>query len=356
MSRMLVSQLTAASSGPAAPSAAAASTLLALLPSFQYYSLYVAGLTSAQQFLAGLRAAQPDVEALLRGAEKEAGRSVAALLIAPARRLPNYGVLPCCVASHSSLAPPLPSHCWYFSAPPRCASLTWQASTWRRCCGGPRSRLQSARRSARPSALSTSSARFVTATPCMHAHASTSPPLHAHVRVSTRLAFTEAAFHRAPPTLPHPAAGGQPFACRSPEPRKGGGDGRDAELAARRTAAAHRRPRCTAPTVCERTRNQTRRAHAPRARHPWCTCACTCTGRYVSEGPLVELSLEGQRAGSARHAVLFNDILMLLTTRSSGPRQISEVIAQIMPSSARRPIQRAPHPAVPTGAALNVHR
>ena len=91
LSRMLIAQLCAAASTPVAPSAAAVTTLLHLLPSYKVYATYVAGLTSAQQSIAILRAADPAVGQLVSLAEEASGSSVGDLLLAPARRLPDYG-------------------------------------------------------------------------------------------------------------------------------------------------------------------------------------------------------------------------------------------------------------------------
>ena len=92
LSGMMVAQINAASETPCAPSAAAASTLLALLPSYKCYTLYVSALTASQQTLASMREADASVDELLAGAEVQAGDSLANLLVAPARRLPNYGL------------------------------------------------------------------------------------------------------------------------------------------------------------------------------------------------------------------------------------------------------------------------
>lgn len=92
LSGMMVAQLSAAADTPCAPSAAAASTLLALLPSYKCYTLYVSALTTAQHTLASMREADDSVHELLASAEANAGDSLTNLLVAPARRLPNYGL------------------------------------------------------------------------------------------------------------------------------------------------------------------------------------------------------------------------------------------------------------------------
>ena len=56
------------------------------------YATYVAGLTQAQQVLHALRGSDAAVETALAAAEAHAGSALDALLIAPARRLPEYGV------------------------------------------------------------------------------------------------------------------------------------------------------------------------------------------------------------------------------------------------------------------------
>ena len=92
LSRMMLAQLSAAADTPASPSAAASATLLALLPSYKAYTLYVSGLASAQQMLASLREQDAAVHELLSTAEASAGATLTSLLVAPARRLPNYGL------------------------------------------------------------------------------------------------------------------------------------------------------------------------------------------------------------------------------------------------------------------------
>ena len=92
LSRMLLAQLTAAASMPLPPSAAAAATLLQLLPAHKVYATYVAGLTPAQHALSALRASDASVQALLTAAEESTGVRLGALILAPLRRLPEYGM------------------------------------------------------------------------------------------------------------------------------------------------------------------------------------------------------------------------------------------------------------------------
>ena len=92
LSRMMLAQLTAAADTAAAPSAAVATTLLRLLPSYKCYNLYVSGLSAAQQMFTTLREEDPEADALITAAESTANASLTSLLVAPARRLPNYAL------------------------------------------------------------------------------------------------------------------------------------------------------------------------------------------------------------------------------------------------------------------------
>ena len=226
LSRMLVAQLGAAANTPAAPSAAAASTLLALLPSYKCYTLYVASLASAQTMLASMRDADAAVASMLHAAECAAGESAASLLLAPTQRLPQYAE---CVERMLSLTP-----------------------------------LDASERTAFCRALSAVHELVDRVNACLADHAS-------------RVKVVELAAVLAPALAAHTES-------------IGGGGGGGGALSDGGLAAPHR--------------------------------------RFLFDGPISELALDDARSeGSPRHAILFNDILIVLA-REDG----SEVACAEAPS------------------------
>ena len=225
LSRMLLAQLTAAASMPGPPSAAAAATLLQLLPAHKVYATYVAGLAPAQQVLGALRASDASVQALLTAAEESTGARLGALILAPLRRLPEYGMA---MERMLSLTP--------LQAPERsqfCRAL----GSVHELCEVVEASLADHRSRARVAELASQLA------PALEAHAATSAA----------------------------ADGG------------------------------------TAPLI-----------EGLAVRHR----------RYVSEGLLDELCVDEPRPAVRRYAVLFNDILLLLTPEAEGTaRRVHEVIS-----------------------------
>ena len=94
LSRTVVAQLDVATAASAPPSASCAAALLALLPCLKVYQQYVSGYHAAQQMLAQLTQHDADFKQLLAEAEAkgDANERLGVLLVAPVRRLPNYGM------------------------------------------------------------------------------------------------------------------------------------------------------------------------------------------------------------------------------------------------------------------------
>ena len=94
LSRSMVAQLSASESAADPPSTVCAATLRALLPSLKVYQQYVSGYHAASQKLRQLVAENPVFGRVVSEAEAkgDANERLAVLLVAPVRRLPNYGM------------------------------------------------------------------------------------------------------------------------------------------------------------------------------------------------------------------------------------------------------------------------
>ena len=90
----MVAQLQASAEGSAPPSSICSATLLSLLPSLKVYQQYVSGYHTASQLMQKLITDNTTFQRVVGEAEAagDANERLAVLLVAPVRRLPNYGM------------------------------------------------------------------------------------------------------------------------------------------------------------------------------------------------------------------------------------------------------------------------